>query len=162
MAELRQIIASKNDNDPRLDADFNGLTADEKAAFRAEYKAIPRELVNERGTIVFLLGKNIRAADDWAFMTVVAGEPRCWSLADCGRKPTGDGDDESGDAVTLAYPSLVALKQAQRFLEAPSAADAANTTGARAVVEAGKKSDAPAANRLATTISRRFHRRRRQ
>jgi hypothetical protein len=156
LSELRAILRSKNDNDPRLDSDFDGLTEEEKALFRREYAALPPELRNERGTIVYLLGRGPATPEDWDFLRAVAGEPPCLSLADCSRRPAPGLDEDPGDAVTLAYPALVAMSQAARVLEA-SAPGTPETAAARAVIGAGRDSKAPAAVRL----MRRFARERR-
>ncbi len=129
--ELEAILRSKNDNDPRLDTSFEGLSADEKRLFRAVYERLPRERRNERGTIVYLLGRNLSSPEDWAFYQAVVAEPPCLSLADCSRAATG-GD---GDEVTLAYPALVALRQARR---------AADQTQAAKVVAKARLSRVPA------------------
>ncbi len=133
-------MSSKNDNDPRLDRDFNSLSDEAKALFRKKYRALAPERRNELGTIVYLLGKNISTAEDWDFLREVAAEPPCLSLADCSRSA----DD---NAVTLAYPALVALKQAQRVLETTT-----SSPEAVQVVAAGKASSVPAVRRLATKI----------
>lgn len=148
-AELEAIMASGNDNDPALDRDFNALTPDEKADFRRAYAALPAEKRNQRGTIVYLLGKNAAAPEDWEFFRAVAAEPPCLSLSDCAKASSAGG--EPGDDVTLAYPSLVALKQAQRALE-----EGRSVSEARAVVAAGKSSKMPAVIRLAEKLDRRF------
>ena len=144
LSALEEILVSKNDNDPRLDTAFNALSGAEKTLFREKYRSLPPEKRNERGTIVYLLGKN----GDWEFLREAAAEPPCLSLSDCAKAaPEGLADE-----VTLAYPSLVALKQAQRSLEA--GADPA----ARSVIDAGLKSKAPAVLRLARVLDRRFKR----
>lgn len=148
---LEDVLSSRDDNSPSLDRDFNALTGAEKAAFRRKYWEIPAERRNERGTIVYLLGKNLRGPEDWAFLSEVAAEPPCLSLADCS-KPSG-GAGELGDDVTLAYPSLVALKQAERALETGTSA-----AEARAVVAAGRGSKMRAVVRLAEKLDRRFPR----
>jgi hypothetical protein len=120
--ELMDILHSRNDNDPRLDRDFNELSSDTKRLFRKKYLEIPAEKRNERGTIVYLLGKNLLDAEDWEFFRQVALEPPCLSLSDCTKKPLPGSDEEAtGDEVTLAYPPLVALRQAGRAVEAARA-----------------------------------------
>ncbi|MDE2491011.1 MAG: hypothetical protein KGM24_09185, partial [Elusimicrobia bacterium] len=159
---LDAILASKNDNDPRLDSDFNDLSPDAKALLRWKYARLPPEERNERGTIVYLLGRgrNLSSPEDWAFLRSVAGEPACLSLADCSRRPRpGDGEDEDvGDAVTLAYPALVALKQAEGALARAGNApgSAAVRREALSVFDAGAASRAPAAARLALRLRRRW------
>lgn len=149
LAVLDQILASHDDNDPRLDAAFNALTAAEKARFRDRYRAIPAEQRNARGTVVYLLGKNLTAPEDWAFLREVAGESPCLSLEDCSK---ASGDSKGlGDDVTLAYPSLVALKQAERAL-----AEGRDAAAAREVVSIGRRSGMRAVTRLADKIDREF------
>jgi hypothetical protein len=161
LAILEEILRSKNDNDPRLDREFNDLSQAAKRLLEDRYRAIPPERRNERGTIVFLLGKNIGSAEDWAFMREAASEPPCLSLSDCSRRPTpGGGEEAAGDEVTLAYPSLVALKQAQRALETAGAISTSGTTAkdALSVIEAGRKSRVRAVAKLAERLERRFAR----
>lgn len=146
LKSVREIIASRNDNDPRLDRDFLGLTAEAKCLLRREYHATWRERRNERGIIVYLLGKNLTAPEDWAFLRDVAGEPPCLSLADCAKASAGDG--AHGDDVTLAYPSLVALRQAHRAMEEGGSRDEA-----RKVLEAAKASKMKAVTRLAASLA---------
>ena len=132
---LDDILRSRNDNDPRLDSDFNALSPEAKRLLRERYAGLPRERRNELGTIVYLLGKNLSSAADWEFLRAVAAEPPCLSLADCSKRaPMGP-----GDAVTLAYPALVALEQAKDALRA-----GVSTEEARSVVKAGKDSKVPA------------------
>ncbi|MDD5303937.1 MAG: hypothetical protein PHS14_12625 [Elusimicrobia bacterium] len=148
---LEDILRSRNDNDPRLDRDFLGLSDDAKRLFREKYRALAPERRNERGTIVYLLGKNLQTAEDWSFFRAVAAEPPCLSLADCS-KPSGEAG-ESGDEVTLAYPSLVALRQARRAAE-----EGASESEARGVLEAAKTSKMKAVVRLAASLEPGFDR----
>ncbi|MBI5881892.1 MAG: hypothetical protein HZB91_02160 [Elusimicrobia bacterium] len=141
---LSMILLSRNDNDPRLDKDFNELSPGAKALFRGMYGKLPPERRNERGTIVYLLGRNLASAEDWAFLASVAGEPPCLSLADCS-KDAPAAEEHLGDEVTLAYPSLVALKSAEAAL---AAGDARTRAKARSVVAAGRTSKMPAVLRL--------------
>jgi hypothetical protein len=142
---LADILRTRNDNDPRLDREFLGLSPQAKALFRAKYRAFPRERVNERGTIVYLLGRNLTAPEDWAFFRDVAAEPPCLGLADCSKPSAAAG--EAGDDVTLSYPSLVALRQAHR-----AAQEGAPKDEARSVLEAAKTSRARAVRRLASSL----------
>jgi hypothetical protein len=149
---LNQILASKNDNDPRLDTAFNALTPETKVLFRRRYAELAPERRNERGTIVFLLGKNLTEADDWAFLAQVAAEPRCLSLADCGKPSRGDA--EPGDAVTLAYPALVSLTLVGDALRRRSnPVSAADVWG---VVKAAQGSQDPKVARKAAALQAEF------
>jgi len=149
LATLEEILSSRNDNDPRLDREFLGLSAETKGLFREKYRALAPERLNERGTIVYLLGKNIQNGDDWSFLRAVAAEPPCLSLSDCSKASSVGG--EAGDEVTLAYPSLVALRQAQRATE-----EGGSRAEARSVVEAAKTSKMKAVLRLADSLEPRF------
>lgn len=142
LATLEDILRSRNDNDPRLDREFLGLSPEAKALLREAYGALPRERRNERGTIVYLLGKNLQTDDDWSFLRAVAAEPPCLSLADCS-KPSGEVGGP-GDEITLAYPSLVAVRQAVR-----AAREGGSKEGVRKVLEAARGSRVPAVTRLA-------------
>lgn len=141
LRRLEDVLRAGNDNDPRLDRDFQGLSPQAKELFRAKYRSLPPERRNERGTIVYLLGMNLSSTDDWAFLKEVVGEPPCLSLADCSKRAVGGG---LGEEVTLAYPSLVALRQAQRALEQ-----------AAGVVEAAEASKAPAVARMVARMGKR-------
>ena len=151
---LREILKSKDDNDPRLDSAFNQLSPETKRLFREEYRKTAPERRNERGTIVYLLGRNLASAEDWAFMRAVAGEPPCLSLADCSQamKPT---DEYLGAIeVSLAYPALVALEQAKRVL-AQKGLSPFQAREARSVVQAAAQSAAPIVARKAAEITNR-------
>ena len=141
---LEEILNGRDDNDPRLDSSFNSLPSAVRLRFQQKYRSLPPESLNQRGIIVYLLGKNIADASDWAFLREVAAEPPCLSLADCSKAASGDGS--AGDAVTLAYPSLVALKQAERLLSSSRAE-------ALGVVRAGKASRVPAVVDAASRIA---------
>ncbi len=146
LATLEDILRARNDNDPRLDRDFIGLSEEAKRLFRGKYRALAPERLNERGTIVYLLGKNLQTGDDWSFLRAVAAEPPCLSLENCSTASAAGGG-ESGDEVTLAYPSLVALRQAARAAE-----EGASKSEARSVLEAAKTSRMRAVVRLAASL----------
>lgn len=142
LAALEDVLRARDDNDPRLDREFEGLSPEAKARFREAYAALAPERRNERGTIVYLLGRNLSAPEDWAFLAAVAGESPCLSLADCARPSAQAGGP--GDEVTLAYPALVAVRQAARAARAGGSKE-----GTRRVLEAARGSRSPAVTRLA-------------
>lgn len=119
VALLQEILTSKNDNDPRLDKEFLNLSEKTKALFRDKYSQLPLEKRNERGTIVFLLGKNLTSESDFQFLESVLKEPPCYNLEDCSRS-TGTADPHSegmGSEITLAYPQVVSLKVIENYLK---------------------------------------------
>ncbi|MEK7233968.1 MAG: hypothetical protein AAB268_09150 [Elusimicrobiota bacterium] len=151
---LDDISRSKNDNDPRLDSGFNDLSPETKTIFRLKYRRLPHERFNERGTIVYLLGKNLASPEDWAFLRELVVEPPCLSLTDCTKEDEfAQAREKTGDAVTLAYPALVALKQAQRVLE-DAHSGGADRREALAVIRAAKSSRAPIVVQTAVEIDR--------
>ncbi len=151
---LEDVLAKGNDNDPRLDRDFNDLSPQAKHLFRQKYGKLPAEYRNDKGIIVFLLGrKNLRTDEDWAFLRSVVSEPACLSLQDCSKPmPADDSQDTPGLEVTLAYPQLVALDEAQKALAAQGAA----ARQAKLVVQAAKSSPVPLIAAKAAALDRRF------
>lgn len=120
LVTLNEVLAARNDNDPRLDTAFRALTPGAKALFRSRYSGLTPESRNERGTVVYLLGRNLSSEEDLTFFKQVLSEPPCRSLADCG-KPADtvlreDSHLESANEVTLAYPQIVALKSFESYL----------------------------------------------
>ncbi|OGR94069.1 MAG: hypothetical protein A2V88_14435 [Elusimicrobia bacterium RBG_16_66_12] len=70
----------------------------------------------------------------------MVSEPPCLSLADCTKPSLAAA--EMGDEVTLAYPALVALRQAQR----------AASPQARGVIAAAKSSRVRVVARMAAVL----------
>lgn len=119
VSELTQILASRNDNDPRLDSDFRGLTPGTKQLLREKYQTLPAEARNERGTIVFLIGRELNRPEDCDFLASVTSESPCLNLSDCKKAPPHTDEDvheEAAISVTLAYPQHVAVKSMENFL----------------------------------------------
>lgn len=114
---LESVLQARNDNDPRLDTDLKVLSEGSKKAFVKKYDSLAAEKRNERGTIVFLLGRNLQTEADIVFMGKVLREEPCRDLNNCRGDPQrGDSHNEIGIDVTLAYPQIVALKSLERIL----------------------------------------------
>ena len=120
---LQEILKSRNDNDHRLDTDLKVLAPATREAFREKYRSLRLEDRNGRGTIVFLLGRNIETSVDMSFMSEVIGEKPCLSLEDCSKAvPSGAGADlhlEAGTSVTMSYPQLVGLNALAAYVSQP-------------------------------------------
>lgn len=115
---LDEIFKNKNDNDPRLDQEFKSLDSLTKKALEEKYDSLKVEQRNERGTIVFLLGKNLQSKNDFEFLKKVLKEPTCLSLQDCKKNPEGiDPEDLTTVEITLSYPQIVALKSVENYLD---------------------------------------------
>lgn len=111
---LEEVLNSKNDNDPRLDSEFEKISDEVKLALIETYGALPKESLNERGTVVFLLGRNITTEKDLEFFQELLVESPCLSLADCSKENMvenpGDEHLVESQATTLIYPQLMALR----------------------------------------------------
>lgn len=120
---LSEILTARNDNDPRLDREFNALTPAMRRLFRERYAELASEKRNERGTIVYLLGRQLARtggdADDFQFFDAVLTESPCLSMADCAHHSAGGADSHSemGTEISLAYPQLVALVSIEHLIE---------------------------------------------
>ena len=123
LAILDEVLREKNDNDPRLDEELKNFNAAEKQLLRTKYRSTPREQLNHRGTLVFLLGRELSSAEDIQFLKSVLSEPPCLSLENCARAPSASQDDHHHDStndITRAYPQIVALKQIEAYLSDPA------------------------------------------
>ncbi len=117
--ELDSILASKNDNDRRLDTDFRNLTPGAKTALIQRYQQMASEARNDRGTIVFLIGRELNRPEDFHFLAQVALEQPCLSLADCKQEmhqTPEEVHEQAAISVTLAYPQHVAMKSLENLL----------------------------------------------
>ena len=118
---LKEILDSKNDNDPRLDSEFGNLSDESKKDLRNLYGQRAEEDRNGRGTIVFLLGRAIDSIQDVDFFEEVLREKECQSLENCSADVRlGQGHSEEHDSVndlTLAYPQIVALQMLEKNLQ---------------------------------------------
>jgi hypothetical protein len=117
VAILDEILESKNDNDPRLDQEFKELSPAAKVALTQKYEALPPEARNDKGTVVFLLGRSLSTEADLGFMKQVLNEPSCLSLTDCSQpeaRPQSHSD--LGITVTLDYPKITALKSLENYI----------------------------------------------
>ena len=123
---LQEILKSRNDNDQRLDTELKHLALPTRQAFREKYRTLKLEDRNGRGTIVFLLGRNLETPEDMAFMNEVISEKPCLSLEDCSKAiPSGAGADlhlEAGANVTMSYPQLVGLNALADYVSQATAA----------------------------------------
>ncbi|MBI3558207.1 MAG: hypothetical protein HY074_18225 [Deltaproteobacteria bacterium] len=159
---LESILKSKNDNDPRLDRDLKVLSEGAKAIIRDRYAKYPTERRNERGTIVFLLGRNLTSEADFQFLSSVIGEAPCLSLADCKTELPGSTSTENlhhdvGTGVTLAYPQLVALKAIETYLSSANQSEPMTAAAIRDL-EAARRSQVSRVAVMAEDILSKYQR----
>ncbi len=118
---LDEILVSKNDNDSRIDTRLNKLDREIKLYLTKRYSKLKKELRNEKGTIVFLIGRSLTAAEDVRFLKEVLNESPCLSMSDCGIDiKTDSGTEEHASAgieVSLNYPQMVALQSIENYYE---------------------------------------------
>jgi hypothetical protein len=111
---LDEIFATKNDNDGRLDTEFNDISPELREALIVSYKSMPKERLNERGTVIFLLGKKIENESDLDFFQEVIAEAPCLSLNDCSVESAveipGEAHLAEAQETTLIYPQLMSLR----------------------------------------------------
>jgi hypothetical protein len=147
---LEEIFRSRNDNDPRLDSDFKNLDPGTKELLQAEYRKLAAEKRNERGTIVFLLGRNLTTEQDFAFLNEVFAEAPCKSLGDCAKDAplsrTGSEHDDTGTEITLAYPQIVAVEMLKNFSK-DHPGSPLSTAAAHALEEATRSANPVVADR---------------
>lgn len=115
---LREILSSKNDNDPRLDRDLSLLNTEDKRALRSQYQAFPPEARNERGTVVFLVGRNLDSEADLSFFEGVLREAPCLSFTSCAERMKDEPDPhlEGPLSVSLNYPQMVAMNRLELWI----------------------------------------------
>lgn len=122
---LEEILSSKNDNDPRMDQSLKNFSEPVKSAIRKKYMTIPAEARNERGTIVFLIGRELSegrgSTDDISFLKDVLLEKPCFNLEDCSKDAVpGSLDEEHVQGIhetTAMYPQLMDLRYLKLSLE---------------------------------------------
>ena len=141
---LTEILASRNDNDPRLDSELRVLNPEAKKLFRSLYRELPLERRNDRGTIVFLLGRNLNEKSDFEFLKSVLHEEPCLSLSNCRQadaQSQGDGDSQS--EVALHYPQAVVLESVERYLSSHPSIDSDSKKEILGILNGGSHSTTP-------------------
>jgi hypothetical protein len=161
---LSQILKSKNDNDSRLDTEFKNLSPGTKFLLKQKYAGLPAEARNERGTIVFLLGRDLANSGtpaDFQFFDQVGAEAPCRSLGDCSKDTKAgpeDSHEETAIGVTLSYPQQVLLHTLQNFLAAQQAGASNLINPALHTLQVMAQSGNPAVTSKAQDLSNRFSR----
>lgn len=118
VSTLKEILATKNDNDPRLDTELKNLTNSDKDALVNVYRDLKPESLNDKGTIVFLIGREMTRPEDAEFLKAVLSEEPCLSFDNCGvTNAQTDPHMDSVNNVTLNYPQVVALNRIKTFVQ---------------------------------------------
>jgi hypothetical protein len=143
MKALDEIFTSKNDNDPRIDTELKNFTPEMKAALVSKYTRIPSEHRNEKGTVAFLIGREINSKADVDFLKGILMEKPCLSLGDCNQPPaphTGADDHyEATNETTARYPQLVSIRALNHRYEELMQDPKANAGLIQQIIEAFKE-----------------------
>lgn len=146
-----EIINTKNDNDPRMDQDLKVIDPPTRKAFIAKYESLPKEDRNARGTIIFLLGRNINSVQDLDFFKSVLSEKPCYSMENCEKESQmGDRESvhlESSLEASLHYPQLMALEFLKRTNHDPVLLEKALK-----IAQEAKNSPVPAISKKAAEV----------
>lgn len=117
ISTLKEILATKNDNDPRMDTDLKNLSNEDKDALVRMYQDLKSESLNDKGTIVFLIGRDMNRPEDAEFLKSVLSEEPCLSFDNCGvTNPQTDPHMDAVNDVSLNYPQIVALNRMKTYL----------------------------------------------
>ena len=153
---LHEILSAHNDNDPRLDKELRVLDEPTKKLFREHYSSLPREEQNQRGTIVFLLGRNLTTPEDFEFLGGVLRESPCLSLENCETPPARANREETTNDLALSYAQAVVLNSLENFLKDGGANTSSMRETAVALVKESAQSRSPVIARLGQKLSSRF------
>lgn len=114
---VQDIMRSKNDNDPRFNNELKNLSPSLKLALAEEYLELSAEKRNEKGTLVFLVSREIKSIEDTELLKKIYEEAPCLSMEDCKQLPTSrDPHHANTEEISLNYPQLVALFQIESQL----------------------------------------------
>lgn len=117
MQLLNELLTAKNDNDPRLDTDFKNLSPSFKKLLMIQYTKYKPEQRNEKGTVAFIVSRELKNVDDLDSLKVVFEEPPCKSLGNCSVEDLDVDPHHSGlTNVDLNYPQMVTLYQIDQKL----------------------------------------------
>ena len=111
--ELKQVLLSKNDNDPRVDKDLKNLSPEFHAQLFKQYQEFPMEKRNERGFVAFLVARDLQSPEDFQFLDGIFNERPCLSLDDCNTPSHSDPHLSSLDQTSANYPQMAALYQVE-------------------------------------------------
>jgi hypothetical protein len=115
--QILDVLKSKNDNDPRLDQELKNLNMALRERVYSYYSSLPQEQRNERGTLAFLISRDIKSNQDVHFLESIFAEKPCYSLGHCTEVIGSDPHLSSVDQVSLNYPQLAVLYQIQQFMD---------------------------------------------
>lgn len=155
---LQEILTSQNDNDPRLDKTFMGMSDELHLTLQEQYQEIPAENRNQRGLLAFLIARDLKNTEDLDFLKKVYEESPCLSLENCGSRTSSDPHLSGVDEASMNYPQLASLYQLEKQLNDHPAlfADSSMKDHAKAVIEQALRFPVPSVQKKAAEIQARF------
>jgi hypothetical protein len=114
---FKQLLQSRNDNDPRLDSEFKTFSKELHQAMIQEYQALPMEKRNERGLIGFLIARDLQSTEDLQFLKSIYEESPCLSLENCSSRAESDPHHSATDQVSQSYPQMAVLYQLEKQIQ---------------------------------------------
>lgn len=114
---LDEILKSKNDNDPRMDQELKVMSRELHEALYDKYDMMTAENRNGRGTVAFLIARDLKSAEDAQFLKQVFDEAPCTSMANCGQVSQEDSHLGGVEQNSLNYPQLATLYQIESRIE---------------------------------------------
>ncbi len=115
---FEQILSSKNDNDPRMDSELSNLSPQMHQALRDRYQTLAAENRNGRGTVAFLIARDLQSVTDLDFLKSIYQESPCLGFRSCSVADPQDPHFSGVNQTSLEYPQLVTLYQLDRQLDA--------------------------------------------
>ncbi len=114
---IKDILKSKNDNDPRIDQSLKNLSPALHAVLFEKYQSISAEDFSARGMIVYLIARDLKTSEDVEFLKKVYQESPCLSLADCKSVGADDAHHSSMNQTTLVLAQLEGLYVIEKQLQ---------------------------------------------
>lgn len=114
---LDEVLKSKNDNDPRMDQEFKNMSAALHEALYDKYEMMAQEDRNGRGTVAFLIAREMKSQQDADFLKKVFNESPCTSMASCNQVSQEDSHLGGIEQSSLNYPQLATLYQIESRIQ---------------------------------------------
>lgn len=115
---FKEILNSKNDNDPRLDNELRNLSPEIHRSLQNAYEKLPSEDRNGRGLIAFLVARDLNTTTDVEFLRKIYQENPCLSFENCSVVAPPDPHVDGVNQTSLNYPQLAGLYQLEQKLKA--------------------------------------------
>lgn len=114
---VQEILISENDNDPRINTEFENLSLKLKMSLFDQYQALAGEKRKQKALIVLLLSRQIQTNEDVELLKKVFEDQQCLSLQDCKVKTTEtDFYNAAMEEIIINYPQMILLYEISKHL----------------------------------------------